>query len=67
MAAIVIAGYARDYTPVVSPKVSGAAKGKKFYGTGRINMPGGKMTWAGKRRQMQKDVNRKSPRRGKRR
>lgn len=43
------------------------AKQKKFFGSGRLDMPGGKMTKAGKRMQMQKDVNRKSPRRGRRR
>lgn len=35
--------------------------------SGLLNMPGRKMTKAGKRAQMQRDINRKSPRRGKRR
>lgn len=52
---------------VVARKPSGAAKGKRFFGTGRYNMPGAMMTKAGKRRQMQMDVNRASPRKGKRR
>lgn len=36
-------------------------------GSGKINMPGHNMTKAGKRWQMQKDINRKSPRRGRKR
>lgn len=52
---------------IAARKSSGAAKGKRFFGSGRYNMPGAMMTKAGKRRQMQMDVNRASPRRGKRR
>lgn len=55
------------HIPVVAAKPSGAAKGKRYFGTGRYNMPGAMMTKAGKRRQMQMDTNRASPRRGKRR
>lgn len=58
----VICGY---YRPPGIVKPSGAAKGKRFFGTGRYNMPGAMMTKAGKRRQMQMDINRASPRRGK--
>lgn len=69
MAAIVVQAFrcenAINYT--MARKPSGAAKGKKYFGTGRYNMPGGKMTKAGKRRRMQMDINRASPRRGKRR
>ncbi len=43
----------------------GAATAKRFFGTGRYNMPGTMMTKAGKRRQMQIDTNRASPRKGK--
>lgn len=46
-------------------KPSGAAKGKRFFGSGLYNMPGAMMTKAGKRRQMQMDINRASPRKGK--
>lgn len=61
----VICGYYRPAAAVAKP--SGAAKGKRFFGTGLYNMPGAMMTKAGKRRQMQMDNNRASPRRGKRR
>lgn len=47
-----------------------SAKEAKLYGrngSGRLHMPGQMMTKAGKRAQMQKDINRKGPRRGKRR
>lgn len=68
MAAIVtVASCVNAVSYIVVRKPSGAAKGKRFFGTGRYNMPGARMTKAGKRRQMQIDVNRASPRRGKRR
>lgn len=44
-----------------------STKDRRYFGTGRIQMPAHNMTKAGKRMQMQKDVNRKSPRRGRRR
>lgn len=47
-----------------------SSKESKNYGkngSGRYHMPGGMMTKAGKRAQMQKDANRASPRRGRRR
>lgn len=55
------------HVAAVVAKPSGAAKGRRYFGTGRYNMPGAMMTKAGKRRQMQMDMNRASPRRGKRR
>lgn len=58
----------RDGEP--RPFRSGGKASAKFYGrngSGRINMPGEMMTKAGKRAQMQKDANRASPRRGRRR
>lgn len=45
-----------------------STKERRFFGPGgRIHMPGAMMTKAGKRMQMQKDANRASPRRGRRR
>lgn len=41
----------------------GAAHYRRYYGAGRIDMPGARMTKAGKRRKMQLDTNKAKRRR----